>query len=436
MKRFKSLTMSIAAIAIFALAGCDSTTSNEMSDSLVSNTSEVTSETTDNTIKAKVAEAAYAENYTITTVINEGDSTRQYDTYFAKNYYFSEYMNLGYAEATEGIFRVNLYHNKFVSSTLKTNDEGETLKGLWNNELFYSFAGLDLDQFQEESASLHLTDKTSKIQLLKTIGVSITMYASIETFDFSIDEDDNLVFTFNTPDATYTSTLSDVKSTSYTKLTSYLEKNSYYVLNENEQIMTDSFAGFNYIRLAYDPDDIATVAAREYFNPNYYFTMYTDEYLAKDETAFNIGVVALDYGSYEGCYYFGFDENGDAVFYSTTPISTSTDITEVYNYPTYLQMFRNFQFFSYDEVSESYSTDNEILLADFVSNFQLDQQYAGYNFTALNYSYKLTGEGDDLKITFTINFNLEGNQVYQEFEFVDFGKANLAKADEAFGFNV
>ena len=96
-------------------------------------------------------------------------------------------------------------------------------------------------------------------------------------------------------------------------------------------------------------------------------------------------------------------------------------------------LFENLQYFELVEGTEhSYSTTNFDLSLDFIDNMQIRDSLAGYRIDSLTITLEDAEEDENAKVIFTLEYsvpNTVGESETADFEFVQFGMANILEFD-------
>ena len=149
-----------------------------------------------------------------------------------------------------------------------------------------------------------------------------------------------------------------------------------------------------------------------------------------------IGVIGIndkevDGQKLNGSYYFTYSETELSII-TTMPINTNPDVTEVYNYPTYLLLFDNFQYFNINvDYENTIFTDQETLMIDFCQNFQIYQTIIDNNceLVELEISYAIEQEDKNSNITFTLYYKYNGQLGAFVYPFTSFNDTNIEIVD-------
>jgi len=427
---------SLFLLSVFALASCGATSTQDVSSIDTSSNSSSIDIGGEANVKNVVKYLNENKNYKISTLIENEETTSTHVSYYSENYYYSSLSSFGFAEDNNGIFRLDKFQDSLLSSELIKNSDGEKLTDLWSSNLFVSFQDLDLNNFTSEDSEAKVSNKQDKLFLLDMMEINRGVLTSIDQFNLSIDTSNHLVITVTANNYTYTSTVDYGEGISNSEVEAYLLNNSYYQTTEEEKYLQDSFAGDNYTRVLYDSTG-KTVAGWEHFTPNYYYGEYTEE-TEEENNVVSSGYVCLknftsNGVTYNGMYYFFLTDQG--VGLSLVTDDTSYTMNSFMNYPSNLLALSNLQYFEYLDSAGEYVTFNTQIAADFIENFQISKMFQGQTLVPTALAYKAYNEfSDDYSVIFTVNFTLDGKASYMEFEFSNFGTANIQQVDDAFGF--
>ena len=112
-------------------------------------------------------------------------------------------------------------------------------------------------------------------------------------------------------------------------------------------------------------------------------------------------------------------------------MNRNPDVTKVVNYPTYMQLFNNMQYMIPTNNANEYTCDDELILDDFATNFQLKASLdeIGAKPEKLDIKIELKEENKDCRITFDFFFRYGNSSYNMTFPFIDFGEANIPHAE-------
>jgi len=387
-------------------------------------------------IKNVVSYLHRSNSYKISTVIDTASDTLTYESHYSHDYYYSTFDASGYAQDENGVFKLNSYQGDFVSSELLKDDSNNYLTNVWESDLFISFANVDIDNFTSTTDSSKVTNKQDKLYILDMMNIGRGILTEIKQFDLTINSDNNLLIEITTDSTAYSAVVNYQTDLSFFELEDYLSQNSYYQTTEDEQYLQTSFAADNYARVIYNTDG-KTVAGWEHFTPNYFYGEYTEETEKANGVTSSGYVCLVDFSSngtiYNGMYYFFISDTGIGLTLASD--NADYDINSFMNYPSNLLAFNNLQFFNYYDSTNEYVSLNSQIAEDFMNNFQVEKMFPGQALVATELSYKTANDfSQDYIVTFTLSFEIDESSAYMEFEFTNFGSANIDEVDAAFNF--
>lgn len=416
----------------FTLASCQDA-SSQIDSTISTSAVDLGGETN---IKNVVTYLHNNRNYKIHTQANQEDNISSWDSYYTDYYYYSSFDEEGYCSDDNGSFKVDLYSGNYVSSELLFDDNNNSISDVWSGNLFVSFSNLDLDNFTSEETETNISNKTDKLYLMDMLKIDRGLLTSIESFKMEISEEETLDIKISSPSVTYSAEINYKENSSLENLDNYLENNSYYETSQEEQYFQNSFEADNYERVIYDETG-ETIAGIEHFTPNYYYGEYTQS-TQEENSVSSAGYVRLeDYSSngktYSGIYYFYITSQGIGM------TSVSDDLTytmnSFMNYPSNLLALSNLQYFQYFETLGEFVTIDKEIAEDFMDNFQVRNMFPNQTLEATELSFKMFNSfSEDYSVTFTISFTIDESPAYMEFEFENFGSANIDQVDQTFGF--
>ena len=425
-KKMKKLLL---LITIFTLSSCGTTSS--LDSTSVATTSSTVDIGGDANIKNIVSYLHQNENYHLTTTVETATSTDTYDSFYNENYYYSSATLSGYAEDENGIFRLNNFQNHFLSSELLFDSNNNKMSNLWSSQLFSSFKDVDPNNFESSAKNEKVTSKLDKLFMLDMMNLSRGLLTEITDFNLSVDEADHLVINITTLESTYTSTINYQNDLSLPELDTYLGTNSYYETSDEEKLLQSSFANDNYERKMYGNDG-KTIVGYEHFTPNYYYGEYVDD---SNTSSGYIRLSNFTSGGnvYNGIYYFYITDQGIGL--SLLSDDLSYDMNSFMNYPSNLLALKNLQFFTYIESLNEHVCVNQTIADDFIGNFQIAKMFPNNTVEGTELSYRTQNDfADDFTVIFTVSFLVDNTSYYMEFEFLNFGAANIEQVDQAFNF--
>lgn len=267
--------------------------------------------------------------------------------------------------------------------------------------------------------------------MLDMMNLSRGLLTEITDFNLSVDEADHLVINITTLESTYTSTINYQNDLSLPELDTYLGTNSYYETSDEEKLLQSSFAKDNYERKMYGNDG-KTIVGYEHFTPNYYYGEYVDD---SNTSSGYIRLSNFTSGGnvYNGIYYFYITDQGIGL--SLLSDDLSYDMNSFMNYPSNLLALKNLQFFTYIESLNEHVCVNQTIADDFIGNFQIAKMFPNNTVEGTELSYRTQNDfADDFTVIFTVSFLVDNTSYYMEFEFLNFGAANIEQVDQAFNF--
>lgn len=383
---------------------------------------------------------AKAKNYTVQTTLQSGETQT---IYFTKNSMLKvqgEEKN-GFIESKKGVYSISEEDQQWIPSALLKNDNGEIISSLWNSTLFYSFKDFTLEDvsYQENTASIR--GKADLLSYLQMLGLEVSSLSTVTSLVAEKNaKDDFLTFTLSYRNNTQiVSKVSQINQTKISSIDSFLKNGgTYFVASKEQDRINQLFSSFNYKRQCLDNDN-ETIIGHEWYNPDYFYGEWEDDYQKEHlGEVYELGVIGLNQKKYgnqtlNGSYYFYLGNTLDNLSIITTaPINENPDVTVVYNYPTYLSMLSNWQFFQENtEFENTIYTQNLELMNDFCNNFQIAETLIQYNCTldSLEVSYSLTTEDKDCVVIFCLYYYYQGQLGAFMYPFVDFGEANFPVVD-------
>lgn len=380
-----------------------------------------------------------AQNYTLTSTLSTGEVTK---SYYTKSAILKENNSgsVGYIQDKKGIYRIDLENKEWLPSALLKNDEGELYSSLWKNDFIYSFKDFDFSklEYQDENIAL-IHDKMNLLTYLNLLDQDVNTLSTIQSLKVEkVQAGNALTFTLSYRDQKQmVTTVSEVGSTTISTIEEFLQNGGKRYVNTKEQDrMIDLFSGFNYKRRCLDNDN-ETVVGHEWYNPNYFYGEWEAEYLKEHiGEIMEIGVVGVKNKQFNnqtlnGSYYYYLNSQGMSII-TTAPVNENPDVTKVYNYPTYLELFSNFQYFKEaTDYEDTIYTQNLDLMNDFCNNFQIAEilQTNHCSLSSLEISYDLKENNSECVVVFCLYYYYNNQLGAFMYPFVEFGNSNIAIVD-------
>lgn len=379
------------------------------------------------------------KNYTLTSTLSTGEVTK---VYYTKSAILKENNSgsVGYIQDKKGIYRIDLENKEWLPSALLKNDEGELYSSLWKNDFIYSFKDFDFSklEYQDENIAL-IHDKMNLLTYLNLLDQDVNTLSTIQSLKVEkVQAENALTFTLSYRDQKQmVTTVSEVGSTTISTIEEFLQNGGKRYVNTKEQDrMIDLFSGFNYKRRCLDNDN-ETVVGHEWYNPNYFYGDWEDDYLKEHVgEVMEIGVVGLKNKQFNnqilnGSYYYYLNSQGMSLV-TSAPVNENPDVTLVYNYPTYLELFSNFQYFKEaTDYEDTIYTQNLDLMNDFCNNFQIAEilQTNHCSLSSLEISYDLKENNSECVVVFCLYYYYNNQLGAFMYPFVEFGNSNIAIVD-------
>lgn len=380
-----------------------------------------------------------AQNYTLTSTLSTGEVTK---SYYTKSAILKENNSgsVGYIQDKKGIYRIDLENKEWLPSALLKNDEGELYSSLWKNDFIYSFKDFDFSklEYQDENIAL-IHDKMNLLTYLNLLDQDVNTLSTIQSLKVEkVQAENALTFTLSYRDQKQmVTTVSEVGSTTISTIEEFLQNGGKRYVNTKEQDrMIDLFSGFNYKRRCLDNDN-ETVVGHEWYNPNYFYGDWEDDYLKEHVgEVMEIGVIGLKNKQFNnqilnGSYYYYLNSQGMSLV-TSAPVNENPDVTLVYNYPTYLELFSNFQYFKEaTDYEDTIYTQNLDLMNDFCNNFQIAEilQTNHCSLSSLEISYDLKENNSECVVVFCLYYYYNNQLGAFMYPFVEFGNSNIAIVD-------
>lgn len=382
-----------------------------------------------NTFEGILEYLSKEENYTLKT--DKGEIKYLNDAYFSK--LGSE--EVGYIKCSEGVYRLDKVDLSYVGSKLLQDAKGNKYLDIYDsNELVTSFSSFQFDftKIDKVNSTYVISEKANVLKYLKMLNISVADYPLIKDITMKLEDQKFVIDLSYVEGKTTRVSVLDIGKTQIAEVTEYLKTNSYYVNTNDENKIIDLFSSFNYKRVCVDVDNVTPIGY-EWYNKRYFYGEWEDEYYKEHlGEIYEIGVIGFDKVTYQnqlldGSYYFNYDETNVQVI-TTAPINTNSDVTEIYNYPTYMSLFDNFHLFQVDENYQNtiYTTNYE-LMNDFCVNFQLVETLNVNNcsISSLEIAYDFKDEDKESTVWFNLYYVYQGQLGAFSYPFTAFGDANI-----------
>jgi hypothetical protein len=233
-----------------------------------------------------------------------------------------------------------------------------------------------------------------------------------------------------------------------------LELDPNFIKELHELDLESDFVELKEIENLFDDnvEDYSVVAGSEMYAENWFYTFFEDEFIAEG-LGYEIGMVGIDktYGpftdangevwgpyDFEGSYYCFVteDANGNQTLdvMVSMPINTDPFVPNVYNYPTFLEMFKNSQYLQpTGGSSNEYYTSKLSCVNDFVSNFQMTETLASLGAVPTGVYVEYLPSGSDYYagtkgkecVVFKLEVNYYGALTTIDYVYTDFNTTNV-----------
>ena len=417
-------------------------------------------ETTVVSVKDAINKLINSKNYTIEVSTKTGPIDINYDIYYTENAFYDSYLGdeYGYVNVEDGVFSFDLYNREFTASKLLEDKAGNTITDLWSYSSLYSFNKLKIDEFSKANEKEFAADtKRVKNFFMNLFQIDYGYYQFVQPIQFTVGNDINtLEFVLDIQDTVkYTGKIKNFGTTKIDVVDEYLAAgNSYHKVDTTMSTIISLFDNYNYTRLIYSDsvEDYSVVAGTEMYAENWFYTFFEDEFIAEG-LGYEIGMVGIDktYGPYtdesgtvwgpydfEGSYYcfVSEDESGNQVLdvMISMPINTDPFVPNVYNYPTFLEMFENSQYLQPTGGSSTeYYTSKLSCVNDFVNNFQMTETLASLGavptgvyveYLPSGSSYYAGTTGKEC-VVFKLEVNYYGALTTIDYVYTDFNTTNV-----------
>lgn len=411
-------------------------------------------------VKDAVNKLINSKNYTIEVSTKTGPIDIKYNIFYTENAFYDSYLGdeYGYVNVEEGVFSFDLYNREFTASKLLEDKNGNVITDLWSYSSLYSFNKLKIDEFSKATGNeFDAETKRVKNFFMNLLQIDYGYYQYVNPIHFTVGNDINtLEFVLDIQGTMkYTGKIKNFGTTKIDVVDEYLNSdNSYHKPDSTMNKIVGLFDNYNYTRLIYSDnvEDYSVVAGSEMYAENWFYTFFEDEFIAEG-LGYEIGMVGIDktYGpftddngevwgpyDFEGSYYCFVmeDENGNQTLdvMVSMPINTDPFVPNVYNYPTFLEMFANSQYLQPTGGSANeYYTSKLSCVDDFVSNFQMTEtlQSLGAVATGVYVEYLPTGSdyyaGTTGKecVVFKLEVSYYGALTTIDYVYTDFNTTNV-----------
>lgn len=411
-------------------------------------------------VKDAVNKLINSKNYTIEVSTKTGPIDIKYNIFYTENAFYDSYLGdeYGYVNVEEGVFSFDLYNREFTASKLLEDKNGNVITDLWSYSSLYSFNKLKIDEFSKATGNeFDAETKRVKNFFMNLLQIDYGYYQYVNPIHFTVGNDINtLEFVLDIQGTMkYTGKIKNFGTTKIDVVDEYLNSdNSYHKPDSTMNKIVGLFDNYNYTRLIYSDnvEDYSVVAGSEMYAENWFYTFFEDEFIAEG-LGYEIGMVGIDktYGpftddngevwgpyDFEGSYYCFVmeDENGNQTLdvMVSMPINTDPFVPNVYNYPTFLEMFTNSQYLQPTGGSANeYYTSKLSCVDDFVSNFQMTEtlQSLGAVATGVYVEYLPTGSdyyaGTTGKecVVFKLEVSYYGALTTIDYVYTDFNTTNV-----------
>lgn len=428
-------------------------------------------------VKEAVEALIDSKNYTIEVTSQAGPLTIVNNMYYTENGFYDDYLGdeYGYCNVDEGVFSFDLYQRKFTASNLIKDDNGNLISDFWNSnsQLVYSFNSLRKTEFKDATGKeFSASAKRVKLPLMNMFKINQAYYPALKDVVFKLNGNsiNDLTFELSVNNGqSYSCKIKDYGTTKIDVLDNYLKTNrSYNQTPEALKKVIELFSNYNFTRIIYmnDNTDFSKIAGYELYNEKYFFTEFSREAISEG-MGYNIGMIGLDkeyaarevngktYGpySFNGSYYCyishksvddfkdengqflpKFDEANDTFEIRTSfPINKDSFVPNVYNYPTFLEMFKNNQYLKVSGDENTFYTGKNSCVLDFASNFQITDSLAevGYTPTGVYVQYLKNGSADYAgtlgkeTVVFKIEIDYYGAKSTIDYIYTNFNTTNI-----------
>ena len=280
------------------------------------------------------------------------------------------------------------------------------------------------------------TNKKNKLTFMKMFSIDQSKYPDVNAIEIKVNDDVNTL-TFSVSLKGGEEHRCSVSDFGTTKI-DYLDKQlaavkSYYAPDATMKKIIDLFEGLNYTHLMYDEEfDKANPVGYEKFTEDYFISGYSSEYIAYNSSALIKCSGMIGFDKYQvrddvtldGAYYaYVYKDSYSLV--TGFPYNEDSYIPNVYVYPTFLEAFKNSQYFESAGTEGSYFTNKLSVISDFCTNFQLWEGLQDNNFVpcGLFVTYDKSYKNQDT-VTFSIQYDYFGVKGTSDFIFSDFGKTS------------
>lgn len=373
--------------------------------------------------------------------------------YYTYKSYYSSLIKTGFIEEEKGIYPFSVDTNNISrGGELLTDNEGELIHGLFEQELIPTFKAFDVSKFGEEvNKTVSITDTVNRAAFLELMNEETSQVTSVTNFVVTYDRYNinSLVFKMDLKDNEYIEAkVTDVNETKISVINQYLSNGgSYYTPSADFTKTRELFSKNNFTRNIYDSasgdkigDELYT---QKYYtnifdiekypagviNSNFYFSADNDTlhvtYPNNPNQEPDSGVLK---GIYMGSITYDVEANKPDYFLPivSRPInSETTNLPLVMRYPSYLGVFQKLEYYTFNEEENVYFSDSLALAYNMYLMFYLDYSDYDVEFVGSGFSYDLKENDKDCVVTFKLFMKLNGLYVYDSFEFTNFNNTKL-----------
>ena len=453
-KSSKCMFMFLAAGRVFSLVNVNNNTTVNAQDN--------SSSTSVSSVKDAINKLINSKNYTIEVSTKAGPIDINYEVYYTENAFYDSYLGdeYGYVQVEDGVFSFDLYQDginrNFTASNPLVDEKGNKITSIWDEALFQGFYKLKADEFKDATGNTYeATSKRVKNLFLNLFQLDYGYYQYVNPVKFSVDNDINTFkFEFSLSNGiSYTGNISNFGTTTIDVVDEYLNNGgSYHSNSDSLNSIISLFENYNYTRIMYDDkvEDYSKIAGYEMYDDFFFYTFLDDEVIASG-AGYEIGMVGLDkiYSGtlsngevvefeFKGSYYcFVVDEadgSQSIQVMTSMPINSDPFVPNVYNYPTFLKMFKDTQYLKSTggNVNEFYTSKLDCV-NDFISNFQMTDQLASVGAVPTGVYVQYLPEGDATyagtngkeTVVFKLEVNYYGLPTTIDFVYTDFNNTKV-----------
>lgn len=348
------------------------------------------------------------------------------------SYYLNELNSYGYIlDSNAGVYKFDVDSTgEICGNEIVTN--GDTIyKNI--RSLVNGFSSFELSLLDDEiEGNISIKDKTNREAFMKLVGESTTYYSYISSLTATYNKEENtLTFVLNYNDNLKTdngnayikATVSDFGTSKSSLVEKYIKNGgTYFTPTEDMVNVRNKFKENNYTRYIYDSSN--EVIGKEYFTKDY----YCNNYYSGTTLAYNVGYISLVNKSYggqtlqNGSYYFTTypDPETEITPMLYAPAFQETNMSEIMNYPSNLEVFKYLNLFNYNEQYGYYFSNDYEITKDMYNNFGISN--SGYSTVSLSgCGIKFGNASNDYQTTFYVIGSFDSTFGAIPFEFHDFG---------------